>query len=127
MKMSDPIVVDTVALVIFFVFVGMLVLATASVAIRVGRWHLRGLTPPALLYRDLMTIGGLSLTFLMITGSRAAAIPSEYTRTVPWIVLTSGPALTGMGVFLYFEFFVIGHDTPIRQQIAVWFRKRGSK
>jgi len=119
--MSDPGFVDTLALVVFVVFIGMLLTATLSIAIRVGRWHVRGIAAPVLLIRDLLTIGGLAISFLMITAARAMELPPEYTRTVPWILLTSGPAIVGLGVFLYFEFFVIGHEVPIRKRIWTWF------
>lgn len=118
--MSDPKVVDALALAVFVAFLGMLVTATLSVAVRVGRWHLRGITPPVLLIRDLLTIGGLAFSFLVITAARVMELPPQYTHTIPWIVVTSGPALTGLAVFLYFEFFVIGHDVPMRKRLWMW-------
>jgi hypothetical protein len=107
--MSDPALVDNLAVGIFLLFVAMLAAATVSVAVRVSRWHMRHIALPVLLYRDLVTVGGLAISFFIITTARVLALPPEYTRTVPWIILTSAPAIAGMGVFLYFEFFVIGH------------------
>lgn len=107
--MNDPVVVDTLAALIFVAFTFMVILAAVSVAFRVGRWQARRLPLPTLLVRDLLVFSGFSFTFLAITVARVLELPATYTRTVPWIVFTSAPSMTAMAVFLWFEFFVIGH------------------
>lgn len=105
---------DTLAALIFVAFIAMLVAVTFSVAIRVGRWRVRHISPPTLLYRDLVGFSGLSFSFLAVMVARVLDIPDHYVRTVPWLIFTSVPALLGVGTFLYFEVFVIGHrdDRP---------------
>lgn len=107
---------EFLAAAIFLVFVAMFVLSFASIGVRVGRYKMRNRAAPVLLYRDLITFGGLSITFFSVATARAMNLPPEYTRTVHWLIFTSAPALVGMGTFLYFEWFVIGHWTePTRR------------
>lgn len=107
--MTDEEVYDLLAAAIFFLVVGMFILSTISVAVRATRWFLRKQTPPALLIRDLITFGGLSMSFMLVAAGRVMELPTIYTRTIPWLVTTSAPALVGLAVFLWFEFRVIGH------------------
>lgn len=110
--MTNEALYDALAGVIFVVFTGMVGLSALSVSVRVGRWWRRRISPPVLLVRDLFTFTGLALSFLAVATARAMDLPPQYARTVPWLIFSSAPALIGLAVFLYFEFFVIGHQTP---------------
>lgn len=65
---------------------------------------------PRLLNRDVLVIGGLSLSFGLITVIRF--LPQEArialtTGNVAWAVLTTVPAVIAVLVYLYFELWVI--------------------
>jgi hypothetical protein len=101
---------DIAALVVLVAFAIMVTLITVSVATRLGRYQLRKEKAPVLLFRDATCFSGLTASFLFVLVARALELPATYTRTVPWIVGTSLPALLGLAVFLYFEWFIIGKD-----------------
>jgi hypothetical protein len=108
--MTDSTAADIAAGVVFVLFAALVVAITALVAGRIATYSHRHETAPVLLFRDAVTFSGLSFSFLMISIARVLELPPTYTRTVPWIVGTSLPALLGLAVFLYFELFVIGRD-----------------
>ena len=93
------------ALVAFFVLT---VLGAASTVARAGRWAKEGIPPPVLLIRDSFLMVGLAFPFVVIMAARVFQIPREVTQTVPWVLMTSGPAIVALAVYVYFEFFVIG-------------------
>lgn len=101
---------EIAAFVVFSLFVILLVLSAASVTVRIGRMTIRRERPPVLLWRDAVTFSGMSSTILIIAIARVLELPTLYTRTPIWIIGTSLPALVGLAVFLYYEWFVIGRD-----------------
>ena len=62
-------------------------------------------------------MSGLAVPFVAILSARVFGAGPEVVRTVPWVVITSGPAVFAMAVYVYFEIRVIGHrtDSPIEE------------
>lgn len=98
-------VLNQAALVALFILT---VLGAASTVGRAGRWAKEGIPPPVLLIRDSFLMVGLAFPFVVIMAARVFAVPREVTQTVPWVLMTSGPAVAALAVYVYFEFFVIG-------------------
>lgn len=94
---------------VFLLFVIEIVAIVASQLYRIGRWVRSGRQGPLLLYRDVIGFGGLAGTITLIAFARVTNLPPDYLHTVPWLLFSSAPALVGLTVFNYFEFFVIGH------------------
>lgn len=108
--MTDREAADIAAIVTFLLMTGLITAIAASVTYRMGRYRYKRQSPPILLFRDAVTFSGLSFTVLMVMVARVLELPSQYTRTVAWIVGSTLPAIIGLGVFLYFEWFVIKFD-----------------
>lgn len=106
--MTEEEIVATLNVGVLGLFTLLSVVGAASTVARAGRWARDNVPPPKLLIRDAILMVGLSFPFMAILTARVFQIPPEITRTVPWVVLTSGPALFGVGTYVYFEFFVIG-------------------
>lgn len=65
---------------------------------------------PRLLNRDVLVIGGLSLSFGLITVVRFLPLETRLALTtgnVAWALITTVPACIAVLVYLYFEAFVI--------------------
>lgn len=106
--MTEQEVVSALNAGVLGLFTALSLVGAASTVARAGRWARDNVPPPKLLVRDAILMVGLSFPFVAILTARVFQIPPEITRTVPWVVLTSGPALFGVGTYVYFEFFVIG-------------------
>lgn len=70
---------------------------------------------PRLLPRDMVVIGGLALSFLLLAG--ASALNGLHWINGPalmeqswWVLLRGAGAVVGAWTYVYFEFFVIGKE-----------------
>jgi hypothetical protein len=90
-----------------------LLLSLSLLLIRVWRYRHEGIQIPALLWRDLISKSGLAEPLVFVFGARIVnainAVPatSPLTTYVPWLIVTTVPALMGMWTFLWYEVFVI--------------------
>lgn len=100
--------VNGVAVVLFWLlfFAG-----AGSTLSRVAYYRAKKFRRPRLLVRDALFVGGLAMSFgliLLARGLRSAGFDtSGLANSLAWNVLTCIPALVAVGVYVYFEVFVI--------------------
>ena len=89
----------------------LLFIGAASTGLRYRRYRREKVPVPLLLGRDVTLMAGLTLPFLAILIVRAFGVTSIVTGDggpeVWWLLLTGVPALIAIGVYVYFELFVI--------------------
>jgi hypothetical protein len=93
--------------VILLLFTLGLVLSTWRIAWRLVRFIQTGTPVPRLLPRDLTFFTGMLLPFLLILGARGLGLGEEVRGQLWWILLTGVPAVIAVGVFTFYEWFVI--------------------
>lgn len=92
------------------VFSILLVLSLFRLTIRLLEYHFRlRRRPPTIAKRDWVFEVLLAVPFVAFLIARAFEI-TDLRNFLPWIVLTTLPALIAMGVLVWYEFFVI--ETP---------------
>lgn len=101
-------VVNGIAVLSFWLF---LVVGTVSVLARYTFYRTRGFRLPRLLTRDVVFMGGFALSFGLVLFARVlpeeVATSLDLRHSLPWALATAIPAVTAVGVFAYFELFVI--------------------
>ena len=104
-------VVDLVNAVAFAAFFLFLLVGTGSTLARVSYYRAHGFRRPRLLIRDANLIGGFSISFgsiLLVRALRAAGADVSGLATNPWWALgTALPAIWAVGVYAYYELWVI--------------------
>lgn len=101
--------------IVLLAFVVPLLLGAIRTALRVvARLH-AGARQPRLLPRDVITIGGIALSFVLLLGAATLNAlgwidGSALAREAWWIVVRALPAIVGAWTYVYFEFFVIGSE-----------------
>lgn len=128
MDLSEGELVDLLNGVGFFVFVALTIIGTISTVARAGRYARWNVAPPRLLFRDTCLFVGLSIPFVVVFAARVFGISEEARRTIPWIIATLVPAIFGVGVYVYFELFVIGKGIePDGKKRPFGYRPRGKE
>ena len=91
------------------VFLGGLFLGAATTFARVLFYRAQGRERPELLTRDILTYGGLAISFGIISAVRLLPLDQRQALSgnVLWAVATSIPAALGVLVYCWFEIFVI--------------------
>ncbi len=87
-------------------------LSTLSRAVRYQRMNWRA---PRLLLRDIALLGGHGASILIALLIRYLGFPDDLiTGATPWLLegLILTPAIVGIGVYVYYELFVIERWTP---------------
>jgi hypothetical protein len=97
-----------VAALLFLTFTGLLIASFVSVGARAVDLHRGGHPIPLLLFRDVLFLGLLAVPFATILSVRAAGVGAQLSGNLAWILVTSGPAILALIVFLLFEAFVVG-------------------
>lgn len=105
--MSSADAYQTVTLWSFVIFTFLLLLGAFSTLVRAIRYLLARQRWPALLVRDLVTIGGLGVVFALILGARALEVSASLVGNVQWAALTGGLAIVSIGTYVVFELFII--------------------
>jgi hypothetical protein len=108
--MTDMQLVQWIFTVFGSVFLLALLVGFLTTGARVIHYLLNHKARPRLLTRDVLTKGGLLLSFAPIVLIRF--LPAETrqaitTGNVTWALLTTVPATLGMCVYVYYEIFVI--------------------
>ena len=104
----------TTELLSFSLLVIFAMMLNASIVLILFRliWFRRmKLTVPVLLWRDLAVKVGFGISIgavLVLRFLRQLGISEDPIYQVWWILITTLPAVLGMGVFLYFELVIIG-------------------
>jgi hypothetical protein len=83
----------------------LLVGASSTIAM-VAYYRHFGFRRPRLLNRDLIFMTGFAVSFGMFLFRRAGDFP-DLRDSLPWALLTDIPAIIAVGVYVYFELFVI--------------------
>lgn len=105
--MDNSAVLSVVYLVALVAFVVPLFVGAATTIARVVFYARHGEKRPRLLTRDAFVIGGLAVTFLLISVARVAGLGPVVRESVPWAIATSIPAVVGAITYAYYELFVI--------------------
>ena len=94
-------------LALLVLFVGGLLVGFGSTLYRMISLRRGGKPQPHLIVRDLVLVGGLSLSFLLVAVRRLVDLPvvDEWW----WSLLTAAPAIGAVWVYAYYEVLVIGH------------------
>lgn len=104
-------VVDVVNSITFAAFFVLLAVGTVSTAARVAYYRVHNEERPRLLIRDLLMIGGFSLSFgaiLLVRVLRALGLDvTGLSTNVWWAIGSALPAVIAVAVYAWFELFVI--------------------
>lgn len=96
------------------IFTLLLAIAGASTGWRMLQLHRAGEQLPALIWRDVLVMGGLAAVFAVSFWHAAAGRPfSDETWWAPLLVSVACAAVT---VYDVFDLFVIGHRWPWRKR-----------
>ncbi len=99
--------VNTITAVALLLFALGLAFGAGSTIVRMLRFHRHHIRQPRLIWRDVSVFGLLALAFLLIAINRA--IGWQFTLEPWWVLLTSALAIGAIGVYDYYELFVVGH------------------
>lgn len=117
--MTDADTVRTIYLVGGSIFILGLLLSLVTTGGRVLYLVRQKRRRPELLYRDLVVMGGLAASFVLIASVRL--LPPELRSAITsgnvlWAAATTLPAVVAVLVYLYFELFVIRREgTNVRE------------
>lgn len=102
---------DTITAIALVLFAALLLFGAVSTIVRMLRFQRLHIRQPRLIWRDAGVFGLLALDFLLIAMHRA--LDWTYASQLWWSLLTSGLAIVAVGIYAYFEMFVVGH---VREQ-----------
>jgi D-alanyl-lipoteichoic acid acyltransferase DltB (MBOAT superfamily) len=94
--------------VTFIVFTLLLFLGLFTTSARVIELRRRDQSLPTLLIRDLIMLVGLAWPFAAVLVVRAFTLGPLVTGQFWWYAVTTIPPIIAVGVYCYFELFVIG-------------------
>ncbi len=83
-----------------------LAFGAGSTIARMLRFRSRRIPQPRLIWRDVGVFGLLALAFLLIAINRA--LGWQFTFHLWWVVFTSVIAVAAIGIYDYYEIFVVG-------------------
>lgn len=101
---------ETLSTIYFGLFILLLIIAAATTLGRIFAKVYWGVPIPKLLLRDAIVMPGLAGSFVLVLFARVLGsdIGATLRGNPAWITLTSIPALVALGVYVYFEIWVIG-------------------
>lgn len=94
-------------------FIVLLVLGTGRTIYRLLEYRRASVPVPLILWRDVFSRTGLTVPFALILVVRALGLQPFVAGQTWWIVLTSVPAIFSVGVYAYFEYFIIDKRTHV--------------
>lgn len=99
--------IDLVNAIALLLFVGAVLVGFISTVVRIVNLWRGGVELPILIWRDAQVIGGLALSFLVISVHRVIGAP--FAENVWYSIVTAAPAVYGVLAYCYYEIAVVGH------------------
>lgn len=109
--------------IILVVFTGLFVIGATTTLIRRLALGVMRRRSPRLLPRDVAMMSGLAWPFVLILMSRAFGWTPYVVGTLWWTLITGIPPIFGVGVYVFFEIFVIGQPMDWRVVLRSIFRR----
>lgn len=116
--------IETLNALILVTFLFLLGLGTTTTVIRGLRFMAVGIPLPQLLVRDIISKLGLAVPLVLIFSVRwLLGSTASLSGNLLWVLVTSLPALIGVGVYCYYELVILDGPLPLtrrdRNQLAV--------